>query len=67
MEQFDLEGNYLGQWPGWYNWPQELVSFRHQDGECAVQVAGPGGEMAVSALGAMDDHHMLAPGILTYR
>jgi len=53
VEQFDLEGNYLGQWPGWYNWPQELV-------------AGPGGEMAVSALGAMDDHHMLAPGILTY-
>ena len=63
MEQFDLEGQYLGQWAGWYNWPQELV--RPRGG--ALQVAGPGGEVAVSALGAMDDHHMLAPGILTYR
>ena len=28
---------------------------------------GPGGELVVSALGAMDDHHMLAPGLVTYR
>ena len=25
MEQFDLHGNYLGEWPGWYNWPDEMV------------------------------------------
>ena len=25
MEQFDLYGNYLGEWPGWYNWPDEMV------------------------------------------
>ena len=31
------------------------------------KVVGPGGELVVSALGAMDDHHMLAPGLVTYR
>ena len=25
VEQFDLQGNYLGEWPGWYNWPDEMV------------------------------------------
>ena len=25
VEQFDLHGNYLGEWPGWYNWPDEMV------------------------------------------
>ena len=25
VEQFDLEGNYQGEWPGWYNWPDEMV------------------------------------------
>ena len=28
---------------------------------------GPNGELVVSALGAMDDQHMLAPGLVTYR
>ena len=28
---------------------------------------GPNGEVVVSALGAMDDQHMLAPGLVTYR
>ena len=28
---------------------------------------GPRGELVVSALGAMDDQHMLAPGLVTYR
>merc|ERR1719322_1773473 len=27
---------------------------------------GPYGELVVSALGAMDDQHMLAPGLVTY-
>ena len=31
------------------------------------KVIGPRGELVVSALGAMDDHHMLAPGLVTYR
>jgi len=53
VEQFDLHGNYLGEWPGWYNWPDEMVM-------------GPRGELVVSALGAMDDQHMLAPGLVTY-
>ena len=25
VEQFDLAGNYQGEWPGWYNWPDEMV------------------------------------------
>ena len=25
VEQFDLHGNYLGEWPGWDNWPDEMV------------------------------------------
>jgi len=53
VEQFDLAGNYKGEWPGWYNWPDEMV-------------IGPRGELVVSALGAMDDQHMLAPGLVTY-
>jgi len=53
VEKFDLSGNYQGEWPGWYNWPDEMVM-------------GPGGELVVSALGAMDDQHMLAPGLVTY-
>merc|ERR1719458_1467858 len=55
VEQFDLTGNYQGEWPGWYNWPDEMVM-------------GPRGDLVVSALGAMleplgamDDQHMLAP------
>lgn len=51
--QFDLEGNYTGEWPGWYNWPDEMV-------------VGPGGELLVSALGAMDDDHSMAPGLVAY-
>ena len=31
------------------------------------KVMGPNGELVVSALGAMDDQHMLAPGLVTYR
>ena len=31
------------------------------------KVMGPRGELVVSALGAMDDQHMLAPGLVTYR
>ena len=26
VEQFDLAGNYQGEWPGWYNWPDEMVA-----------------------------------------
>ena len=25
VEKFDLSGNYQGEWPGWYNWPDEMV------------------------------------------
>lgn len=46
IEKFSLGGNYTGQYPGWYNWPVDLV-------------AGPAGQLLVSAIGAMDDtHHM---------
>ena len=27
VEQFDVKGNYKGEWPGWYNWPDEMVAF----------------------------------------
>ena len=75
VEQFDLAGNYQGEWPGWYNWPDEMVA--HSKiilMQSALnlkfklsKVMGPGGELVVSALGAMDDQHMLAPGLVTYR
>merc|ERR1719300_2147804 len=26
IEQFDMAGNSLGEWPGWYHWPQDMVA-----------------------------------------
>ena len=69
--KFDLEGKYLGEWPGWYNWPDEMVTHKTyrqiQSTYTPGQVVGPHGQLLVSALGAMDDQHRLAPGLLTYR
>ena len=74
VEQFDLAGNYQGEWPGWYNWPDEMVGHSKNNFPSAIKlklkwskVMGPRGDLVVSALGAMDDQHMLAPGLVTYR
>ena len=72
VEQFDLAGNYQGEWPGWYNWPDEMVRLSKNNLPSELnlklsKVMGPRGELVVSALGAMDDQHMLAPGLVTYR
>ena len=51
--RFDLQGNYLGEYPGWYNWPADLV-------------VGPDGQVLVSAMGAMGDNGWLRPGLVLY-
>jgi len=53
--QFDLEGNYLGEMPGWYNFPDDLI------------VGGPSNDQVLaSAIGAMGDNNMLRFGLVMY-
>jgi hypothetical protein len=51
VEKFSSSGNYSGEYPGWYNWPIDLV-------------VGDEGQLLVSALGAMGDDHMMAYGMV---
>jgi len=53
--QFDMEGNYLGQMPGWFNFPVDLVV----GGQTQDQVL-------LSAIGAMGDNSMLRFGLVMY-
>ena len=53
VEKFSSSGNYSGEYPGWYNWPIDLV-------------VGDEGQLLVSALGAMGDDHMMAYGMVMY-
>jgi len=53
--KFDLAGNYLGQYPGWYNFPVDMI------------VGGPGNDQVLmSAIGAMGDDEMLRFGMVLY-
>ena len=53
VEKFSSGGNYSGEYPGWYNWPIDLV-------------IGGDGQLLVSALGAMGDDHMMGYGMVMY-
>jgi len=53
--QFDLDGNYLGQMPGWYNFPVDLVVGGHSQDQ-----------VLLSAIGAMGDNSMLRFGMVMY-
>jgi len=53
--KFDLLGNYVEEYPGWYNWPVDLV------------VGGPDhDQVLLSAIGAMGDDTMLRFGMVLY-
>jgi len=53
--KFDLNGTYLGEYPGWYNFPHDIiVGGDNQD------------QVLVSALGAMDDTGLLRFGLVLY-
>jgi len=53
--KFDLNGTYLGEYPGWYNFPHDIiVGGNSQD------------QVLVSALGAMDDTGLLRFGLVLY-
>ena len=53
--KFDLEGNYLGQYPGWYNFPVDMI------------MGGPGNDQVLmSAIGAKGDDNMLRFGMVLY-
>ena len=75
IEQFDMAGNSLGEWPGWYHWPQDMVAHSKNISMPSAlnlkfnlsKVIGPGGELVVSAIGQIDDQGMLAQGLGTYR
>ena len=53
--KFDLEGNYLGQYPGWYNFPVDMI------------MGGPGNDQVLmSAIGAKGDDDVLRFGMVLY-
>ena len=55
VTKFDLEGNYLGEYPGWFNFPVDMI------------VGGPGNDQVLmSAIGAMGDDTMLRFGMVLY-
>lgn len=51
--KFDLEGNYLGEYPGWFNFPHDIT-------------VGGDDQVLVSALGAADDSGLLRFGMVLY-
>jgi len=51
--RFDLTGDYLGKYPGWYNWPVDMT-------------LGPNNQVLMSAIGAMGDDHMMRFGLVLY-
>ena len=53
--KFDLLGNYIGQYPGWYNFPVDMI------------IGGPGeDQVLMSAIGAKGDDNMLRFGMVLY-
>jgi len=53
--KFDLEGNYLGEYPGWFNFPVDIV------------VGGAGqDQVLLTAIGAMGDDEKLRFGMVMY-
>lgn len=53
---FDLEGNSKGSYPGWYNWPQDLIVGGDPDHP----------QILLSAIGAMNDNGNLDFGLVLY-
>jgi len=51
--KFDLEGSYIGEYPGWFNWPYDII-------------VGGKGQVLLTALGAMGDDTMLRFGMVMY-
>jgi len=53
--KFDLEGNFLGEYPGWFNFPVDVV------------VGGAGqDQVLMTAIGAMGDDNLLRFGMVMY-